>query len=230
MLFASGDDAKRHSDFAQSTTARIVRLPPGGSVRGDCRAGFVCGARSGGESDVRTRRSAPVLARRRGHGHGHRDLVDALRGHAGVPLASSGGIRLADGPALAAGGDLCLGSGALRGQPQKDGPAGSHHRKHFHGRRDRRDALHRDGGDAAAGDVRILAGPGSAFDCGSDGDFAGRAVADLSLSRGKTLGRLAQSTQRSGDGRGDSGDALHRDGRGAVSGLQSRSKGAWRTP
>src|SRR3984957_11072335 len=121
-FLACGFGAKGHSDFAQSDIAGIIRLSAGGSVRSDRGAGFLCSTRSCRKGDLGSRSGPPGLARRGRHGDGHRNLVDALRGHAGFPLAGSGGIRLANGVALAAGGDFCIGGGVVAGRPKTLGP------------------------------------------------------------------------------------------------------------
>ena len=152
------------------------------------------------KSNFRAGQGSPFLVERRGCGNGNRHLVDALHRHVGLSLASSGAVRLANSFALAAGCNCRVCRCVVCGEPAPDGSASSLAWQHLDGRRYRRHALHRHGGDAVVRHVPLFYFALHTFDSSRNCDFFRGFMADLLFSDKEEGLELAQGCQRIGDG------------------------------
>ncbi|UIS29614.1 hypothetical protein KOJCDNHJ_03028 [Xanthomonas citri pv. punicae] len=184
----------------------------GDAVAGGGRAGFLHRAVSGRTHHCPWRRHRGRVADGRRHCHGHRHLVDALRRHAGVPPADSGGLRPGADVLFDAGGDPDLGAGALANLAREPAVAPVGPGCAVDGAWHRADALHGHGCAAHGAGHSLRPAAVRAVDRHRRRRLRRRVVDRVPAApRWATL--QPAPDRRLDHGRGDRGHALHRHGR-----------------
>ena len=153
-------DASRRSAVAlEPHDIRVLQPNPGRDLGRDRFARVVHRARSCGTRVRRAGAQSPHLADLWLDRHGDRDLEHALRRHARLSDVDPDQVRYSAGSHLRADRDRRRFPGDVHGEPKRASPSPSDRVEHHDGRGDLGDALHRNGGDAHAGDAQLRPRP-----------------------------------------------------------------------
>ena len=198
-----GDDLRKRGDD------RLLRLQRGGSLGIDRHRCVLCRARPCGTRNRRQGPDSPGMVERRRHCDGHRHLGDAYQGDAGLPLACTRRVPLADISGVPPGGHPRVRGRVICSEPPENRLGSGFDRQRHYGRRHRRHALHGDGRNEITCHGPVFPPASDHFCFVRVHLFSGSAADGIRSARGDPMDCPAKAGQRYGDGSRCLRDALH---------------------